>query len=212
LTNITNCTDFSPTRIFCNGTGVFLIEFKNSSNIPQIIKPINIFLFDLNDSNGNGTIGIGDTINLAGGGTSSDDLFNITLIIPNISMKIRTPFINTTIMSGIQVQYSDYGMELTFPEPLYTGQTLYATNNVIIKNIGKFPLNVSVCEEDFPGLVEFKIKKGVEIGNFVPLPACNSTISLGLLDPSKKIQMYVPKITYTSDYDQGTLEFFTELK
>jgi hypothetical protein len=221
LLNITDCTDFNTTRIFCNGTGVFIMDFKNGN--PQIKKTINTFSFDLYDSNGNGTIGIGDTINVAGGETSSDDLFNITMIVPNISRKIRTPFIYKTIMSGIQVQYSDYAPFLTFPEPQYIGQTLYATNNVIIRNIGKLPLNVYVCGNNFTGIVDFAIKRGTCIGHCIVLPVCDDSLPHKngiLLDqflystpllPNKHIQLLTPRITYMSEYEQGELEFMTEL-
>lgn len=216
LLNITNCTDFSPTRIFCNGTGMLVVDFKNN-NIPQIKKTINIFSFDLYDSNGNNTIDIGDTINIAGGENSSDDLFNIT------DMKVRKPFINKSIMSGIQVQYSDYAPFLTFPEPQYIGQTVYATNNVIMRNIGQLPLNIYVCGKNFTGIVEFSIKKGTFIGHYVELPVCDDSLphKNGILlnqffyfiplFPNKHMQLLTPRIMYTSEYEQGELEFLVEL-
>jgi hypothetical protein len=92
---------------------------------------------------------------------------------------------------------------------------------VILKNVGNNTINISVCGENYPGIVEFIVKSGTRFSpTWLTLPVCNSSqpFNNGIqivpsfygkpgLPMGKEIVIYRSRITYNQNYTFGNLNF-----
>jgi len=213
MENVTTCNNFNISLINCYGIGKMVVMYPKYIARNTVINNFTVQVF-------------GGKVDISGM-NASNNLFSITgmeikkfypgfIVIDNDSAlevtrsNILQPLISTPFNLSSILNFT----------PGLIGNTTYANNNVMLKNVGNNSINISVCGINYPGIVEFLVKSGTRFSNWITLPECDSTqpFNNGVqivpvyygkpgLPIGKEIVIYNSRITYDKNYTQGDLNF-----
>jgi len=148
--------------------------------------------------------------------TTTTSTTSTTTIITTTPTTTTTSTTIPGIPSNLKVWYLGGGDTLNFPEGVI-GQVIFSMNNAKIKNIGSSRTDLFVCGQDFPGIVQFKLKYGTRMSGWKTLAECPDKTDVTPtymwfykgLQPQHSIQIYNPRILYTGPFTEGKLVITT---